>query len=167
MSFGRPPTFSDFKVSPPERGSFPLDHEGECKSVMQEYMNCIKYNRNDNGKCRHLSRAYLQGLMEQDNMDNLGFKDLDPPSSGTSNDAADRAVSQGRNAHTGSIPRYAGDTHGAEGNVPSSKAGSGSPIDERNRGEGAGSAHAKGQVSRQAGSYAGDSHGRTGGGRLV
>lgn len=112
-------------------------------------------------------RLLYRGLMEQDNMDNLGFKDLDPPSSGTSNDAADRAVSQGRNAHTGSIPRYAGDTHGAEGNVPSSKAGSGSPIDERNRGEGAGSAHAKGQVSRQAGSYAGDSHGRTGGGRLV
>ncbi|GAC74211.1 hypothetical protein PANT_10d00071 [Moesziomyces antarcticus T-34] len=31
MSFGRPPTFSDFKVSPPERGSFPLDHEGKLR----------------------------------------------------------------------------------------------------------------------------------------
>lgn len=31
MSFGRPPTFSDFKVSPPERGSFPLDHEGKFR----------------------------------------------------------------------------------------------------------------------------------------
>ncbi|SPO28675.1 related to COX19 - Cytochrome c oxidase assembly protein [Ustilago trichophora] len=172
MSFGRPPTFSDFKVSPPERGSFPLDHEGECKSVMQEYMNCIKYNKNDNGKCRHLSKAYLQcrmdkGLMEHDEMDNLGFKDVIPPSSGTTNAAADRIASQNRTAHTGSTPSYAGDTHGAEGNIASAKAGSGSPADEHNRGPGAGVGNAKGHASRQAGSYAGDSHGRSGAGRLV
>ncbi|CAK9786395.1 hypothetical protein CC85DRAFT_288924 [Cutaneotrichosporon oleaginosum] len=31
MSFGRPGALSDtFKVSPPQRGSFPLDHDGEC-----------------------------------------------------------------------------------------------------------------------------------------
>ncbi|KAJ9473928.1 Cytochrome c oxidase assembly protein COX19 [Pseudozyma hubeiensis] len=173
MSFGRPPTFSDFKVSPPERGSFPLDHEGECKTVMQEYMNCIKYNGNDNGKCRHLSRAYLQcrmdkGLMDQDNMDNLGFKDvIDPPTSGTSNAAADRRASQGRSAHSGTTPSYAGDTHGAEGHVSSSKAGSGSPADEVNRDPNAGLGNAKGFVSKQAGSYAGDSSGRGGAGRLV
>ncbi|KAF6767078.1 hypothetical protein PSEUBRA_002374 [Kalmanozyma brasiliensis GHG001] len=172
MSFGRPPTFSDFKVSPPERGSFPLDHEGECKSVMQEYMNCIKYNGNDNGKCRHLSRAYLQcrmdkGLMEQDDMGNLGFGDIEPPTTGTGNAAADRAKSQGRSAHSGGTPSYAGDTHGADGYTTSAKAGSGSPADERNRGAGAGEFNAKGAASKQAGSYAGDSSGRGGAGRLV
>lgn len=100
-------------------------------------------------------------------MDNLGFKDVTPPSSGTTNAAADRIASQGRSAHSGGTPSYAGDTHGAEGNIPSAKAGSGSPADEHNRGQGAGEANAKGHVSRQAGSYAGDSHARSGAGRLV
>ncbi|KAJ1022953.1 hypothetical protein NDA13_005002 [Ustilago tritici] len=172
MSFGRPPTFSDFKVSPPERGSFPLDHQGECKQVMQEYMNCIKYNGNDNGKCRHLSRAYLQcrmdkGLMDNDDMDNLGFKDVVEPPNTSTNAAANRAASQGRGATSGDTPSYAGDTHGGEGNLPSSKAGSGSAVDEINRGPGAGERHSRGHASKQTGSYAGDSHGRSGGGRLV
>lgn len=101
-------------------------------------------------------------------MDNLGFKDVvDPPSSGTKNAAADRLASQGRRAHSGSAPSYAGDTHGAEGNVNSAKAGSGSPADEANRGPNAGLANSRGHVSRQAGSYAGDSSGRGGAGRLV
>jgi hypothetical protein len=39
--------------------------KGECKSVMQEYMACIKAHRNDNGKCRHLSKAYLQCRMDK------------------------------------------------------------------------------------------------------
>lgn len=145
---------------------------------MQAYMNCIKYNGNDNGKCRHLSRDYLQcrmdkGLMDHDEMDNLGFKDVDSsppvqPHSGKSTNAAQhRLESQGRGAFTGSTPSYAGDTHGAEGNVNSAKAGSGSPADEKNRGYGAGEGNAKGHVSRQAGSFAGDSHGRGGAGRLV
>ena len=33
MSFGRPGNFSDsFQVSPPEKGSFPLDHDRESSS---------------------------------------------------------------------------------------------------------------------------------------
>ena len=105
--------------------------------------------------------------MDQDDMNNLGFKDVVEPPNKSSNAAANRAASQGRSAHTGSTPSYAGDTHGAEGNLPSAKAGSGSPADERNRGEGVGHGNNKGHASRQAGSYAGDSHGRSGGGRLV
>lgn len=105
--------------------------------------------------------------MEHDNMDNLGFKDVIPPSSGTSNAAADRIASQNRTAHTGDTPSYAGDTHGAEGNIASAKAGSGSPADEHNRGPGAGAGNAKDHPSRQAGTYAGDSHSRSGAGRLV
>lgn len=85
--------------------------------------------------------------MDEDNMDNLGFKDLAPSSSGTT--------------------KATGDTRGAEGIVSSAKAGVGSPTDEHNRGAGAGSAHANGQVSRQASSYAGDSQGGSSGGRLV
>lgn len=28
MSFGRPPSFTTFSANPPDRGSFPLDHDG-------------------------------------------------------------------------------------------------------------------------------------------
>ncbi|KAI3626678.1 COX19 [Malassezia furfur] len=65
MSFGRPPTFSMFQVLPPERGSFPLDHYGDCKDVMKEYLQCLKANKNDNGACRHLSKKYLQCRMDK------------------------------------------------------------------------------------------------------
>ncbi|KDN46280.1 hypothetical protein K437DRAFT_246597 [Tilletiaria anomala UBC 951] len=79
MSFGRPPGFSAFTVSPPDRGSFPLDHDGECKEAMKAYMSCMKANANHNGKCRVLSKQYLQcrmdhGLMEKDDMKNLGYQ---------------------------------------------------------------------------------------------
>jgi len=87
MSFGRPGGFGDaFKVSPPQRGSFPLDHEGECKDVMISYLRCIKLNQGNNGACRPESRAYLEcrmdkGLMQRDDMVNLGLGDV-PSASG-------------------------------------------------------------------------------------
>lgn len=74
MSFGRPPTFSNFQVLPPERGSFPLDHDGalvnltdagECTAAMREYLACLKAHQNNNGACRHLSKAYLACRMEK------------------------------------------------------------------------------------------------------
>ena len=74
MSFGRPPTFSTFQVSPPERVSFPLDHEGtllissnagDCTAPMREYLACLKVHKNNNGECRHLSKAYLQCRMDK------------------------------------------------------------------------------------------------------
>jgi hypothetical protein len=38
MSFGRPPSIGDnFKVNPPQRGSFPLDHEGMQILNIEEY----------------------------------------------------------------------------------------------------------------------------------
>ncbi|KAI9246461.1 hypothetical protein BDA99DRAFT_447309 [Phascolomyces articulosus] len=81
MSYGRPPNIEAFSGSPPLFGSFPLDHEGECKDFMKEYVKCLKQHKNNNGECRHLSRAYLQcrmdkGLMDKNDMNNLGFADL-------------------------------------------------------------------------------------------
>ncbi|GJJ76220.1 cytochrome c oxidase assembly protein subunit 19 [Entomortierella parvispora] len=80
MSFGRPPSFTTFSANPPDRGSFPLDHDGECSKFMKEYLACLKDNQNNNGKCRHLSKNYLNcrmenGLMGTDNFKNLGFHD--------------------------------------------------------------------------------------------
>ncbi|TRM66003.1 hypothetical protein BD626DRAFT_397892 [Schizophyllum amplum] len=80
MSFGRPPSVNlGFKPSPPDRGSFPLDHYGECKDTMTLYMSCLKTNQNDSSPCRHLSKNYLdcrmqKGLMEKDEWKNLGFR---------------------------------------------------------------------------------------------
>ncbi|KAF1364614.1 hypothetical protein EJ07DRAFT_97625, partial [Lizonia empirigonia] len=63
----------------PERGSFPLDHDGECKEIMLSYLRCIKSHRGTNdSECRNLSKSYLscrmdRNLMAPDSFKNLGF----------------------------------------------------------------------------------------------
>ncbi|KAF6766080.1 hypothetical protein DFP72DRAFT_797631 [Ephemerocybe angulata] len=60
MSFGRPPSINvGFQVTAPDRGSFPLDHFGECKEKMTLYMNCLKENGSTSSPCRVMSRDYL------------------------------------------------------------------------------------------------------------
>lgn len=64
---------------PPDKGSFPLDHDGECKDIQLEYMKCLKDNQHDNMSCRYLSKDYMQcrmdkGLMEKQTMEHLGFR---------------------------------------------------------------------------------------------
>lgn len=68
------------KLIPPEKGSFPLDHEGACKKYMLKYMNCLTENKDNNSACREFSRDYLacrmeNGLMAQESWEKLGFKD--------------------------------------------------------------------------------------------
>ncbi|KAF2855930.1 hypothetical protein T440DRAFT_365620, partial [Plenodomus tracheiphilus IPT5] len=54
------------KPNPPERGSFPLDHDGECKSIMLSYLRCIKSHRGTNDpECRQLSKSYLSCRMDR------------------------------------------------------------------------------------------------------
>jgi len=83
MSFGRPPSINvGFTPSPPDRGSFPLDHYGlwffvwvwlscsntrlgECKATMTMYMECLKENSNNSTPCRALSRDYLDCRMKK------------------------------------------------------------------------------------------------------
>jgi len=83
MSFGRPPSINvGFKPSAPDRGSFPLDHFGECKRKMELYMVCLKENSGISTPCRSLSRSYLEcrmnkDLMEKDDWKNLGLANLD------------------------------------------------------------------------------------------
>ncbi|ORX47015.1 hypothetical protein DM01DRAFT_1327373 [Hesseltinella vesiculosa] len=84
MGFGRPSNTESTSGSPPLLGSFPLDHEGECKEFMKTYMQCLRDNKNNNGACRELSKAYLQcrmdkGLMDKDDMSNLGYADIMKP----------------------------------------------------------------------------------------
>ncbi|ORZ31176.1 hypothetical protein BCR44DRAFT_1442911 [Catenaria anguillulae PL171] len=66
--------------APQKRGAFPLDHDGECKALVQKYLKCLKESKASNMSCRELSKAYLEcrmqrGLMAKDEMQNLGFHD--------------------------------------------------------------------------------------------
>ncbi|KAJ3718455.1 hypothetical protein C8R42DRAFT_697521 [Lentinula raphanica] len=98
MSFGRPPSInSGFKVSPPDRGSFPLDHYAECKEQMTLYMNCLKNNSSTSTACRDLSKEYLhcrmnRGLMQPEGWDSLGLANVGK-SAASSNDSRDNPVS--------------------------------------------------------------------------
>lgn len=54
------------KPTPPERGSFPLDHEAECQPIMKQYLKCLRGSRGVNSEeCRELSKNYLQCRMER------------------------------------------------------------------------------------------------------
>ena len=69
------------KLTAPDKGSFPLDHFGECTQLMTAYMECMKRNRSQSTKCRIESRDYLQcrmdhNLMADEDLKKLGFKDL-------------------------------------------------------------------------------------------
>ncbi|XP_031552344.1 cytochrome c oxidase assembly protein COX19-like [Actinia tenebrosa] len=70
-----------FNAKPPDKGSFPLDHDGECKEFMMKYMTCLKRNSGDNHKCRQDSKDYLECRMQRElmvveDLSKLGFKDL-------------------------------------------------------------------------------------------
>lgn len=78
MSFGRPGSSSILQVNPPDRGSFPLDHDGECKEMMKVYLKCLKEHGSASTPCRGVSKAYLdcrmqRGLMQRESWTNLGL----------------------------------------------------------------------------------------------
>ncbi|BGP13778.1 hypothetical protein JCM10213_006390 [Rhodosporidiobolus nylandii] len=81
MSFGRPSTTSlSLGGAPPIKGSFPLDHDGECKEYMTRYLKCMKESKQNSTECRHLSKEYLacrmdKNLMERTSWDALGFQE--------------------------------------------------------------------------------------------
>ncbi|CAK9437043.1 uncharacterized protein LODBEIA_P14990 [Lodderomyces beijingensis] len=83
MASGAPGgNFRTWTPTPPERGSFPLDHDGECKDQMLKYLKCMKFTENKNApNCRILAKSYLKcrmdnQLMEQSEWDTLGLTNL-------------------------------------------------------------------------------------------
>ncbi|KAH8693258.1 putative cytochrome c oxidase assembly protein Cox19 [Talaromyces proteolyticus] len=81
MSFGAPGGAAvNYKPTPPERGSFPLDHDGECKHLIMDYLKCLKSQRGVNDEqCRKLAKGYLgcrmdKNLMAPDEFKNLGLE---------------------------------------------------------------------------------------------
>lgn len=74
MTFGQ----KVFTPTPPDKGSFPLDHDGICKKVMVNYMKCLYKNNNDNSACREEAKEYLgcrmdNNLMSKEEWSRLGF----------------------------------------------------------------------------------------------
>lgn len=74
MTFGQ----KTFVPVPPDKGSFPLDHEGVCKKFMITYIKCLSVNDNDNSVCRKEAQQYLDcrmknNLMAKEEWRKLGF----------------------------------------------------------------------------------------------
>lgn len=74
MTFGQ----KQFIPTPPDKGSFPLDHDGLCKKVMVKYMNCLYSNNSNNSMCRDEAKDYLacrmeHNLMAKEDWTKLGF----------------------------------------------------------------------------------------------
>lgn len=74
-----------FKPTPPDKGSFPLDHEGECKVKYLQFMICLSERGHKVSECRVESKEYLQcrmekGLMAKEDLSKLGFSDLEDKS---------------------------------------------------------------------------------------
>jgi len=70
------------KGTPPDKGSFPIDHENDCQYKQKEYLRCLEGRSYDNLACRYLAKEYLQcrmdhNLMAQEPMNKLGFRDSD------------------------------------------------------------------------------------------
>ncbi|XP_029804492.1 cytochrome c oxidase assembly protein COX19 isoform X1 [Suricata suricatta] len=61
MNFGS----KSFQPRPPDKGSFPLDHFGECKSFKEKFMKCLRDNRFENALCRNESKDYLECRMQR------------------------------------------------------------------------------------------------------
>jgi hypothetical protein len=98
---------SRIKVKPPERGIFPLDHDGECKIYMQSYLNCLKTTSHDYYPCKSLSKEYLQCRMDHNLMkiEDLNTLGLGEDSSYTRMDAnAGKKEQEGFVAGTGVKP---------------------------------------------------------------
>jgi cytochrome c oxidase assembly protein subunit 19 len=77
MTFGQ----KTFTPTPPDKGSFPLDHEGQCRKEMVKYMVCLRTNKNNSSACREEAMSYLDcrmnnQLMAKEDWSKLGFGDL-------------------------------------------------------------------------------------------
>ncbi|XP_002733356.1 cytochrome c oxidase assembly protein COX19-like [Saccoglossus kowalevskii] len=78
MNFGQ----KSFTPRAPAKGSFPLDHDGECKALMTVYMQCLRRHQFENTKCRQQSKEYLEcrmdkQLMAKEPLSKLGYSDFE------------------------------------------------------------------------------------------
>jgi len=65
-------------ASPPDKGSFPLDHFQECEDLAEKYRLCLANVSGIPKKCKEEAKGYLEcrmekGLMAKHSMVELGF----------------------------------------------------------------------------------------------
>lgn len=53
------------KLVPPEKGSFPLDHDAACKPLASRFLSCLRERDRESVRCREHSKAYLACRMDQ------------------------------------------------------------------------------------------------------
>mmetsp|Transcript_7994 Transcript_7994/g.12097 ORF Transcript_7994/g.12097 Transcript_7994/m.12097 type:complete len:89 (+) Transcript_7994:65-331(+) len=76
------------RLTAPEKGSFPLDHDGDCKEKMKLYMACLARNEMVAQSCRGSLKSYLEcrmneGLMSREDFLEFGFKENEQDSNDT------------------------------------------------------------------------------------
>jgi cytochrome c oxidase assembly protein subunit 19 len=79
---------------PPTKGSFPLDHLGECKPLAELYTSCLREHDGTAAFCRAIARQYLEcrmetGLMAQEELSALGISETSDPSTDAAKAAAE------------------------------------------------------------------------------
>lgn len=80
------PSFRNFKVSPLQRGAFPLDHDGtelrnsslnfclftyrlgECREFTRAYLNFLKSHSQESTNCRLLNKEYIPPVWKTTNL---------------------------------------------------------------------------------------------------
>lgn len=70
---------------PPLWGSFPLDHEGECRQWVHRILECYRTHKGNQSVCRREVKEYLEcrmqkGLMKRESWSDLGFHGFDEAS---------------------------------------------------------------------------------------
>ncbi|WZN59074.1 cytochrome c oxidase assembly protein COX19 [Chloropicon roscoffensis] len=98
----------------PEKGVFPLDHFGECKTFAADYLACLKREKGDSLECKRLSKRYLEcrmdaNLMAREDLSKLGFRQGDSesaPGKATSKSASGEQARQ--RAKRGFVPGVRG-----------------------------------------------------------
>jgi cytochrome c oxidase assembly protein subunit 19 len=51
--------------TPPDKGSFPLDHFGECRPFQADYLACVKESGAKAANCKPIMKLYLECRMKK------------------------------------------------------------------------------------------------------
>ena len=65
-------------AKPPEKGSFPLDHGGECKPQADTFKKCMSEHGSRHAPCKSIAKLYFEccmnkNLMAQEDLSTMGF----------------------------------------------------------------------------------------------
>uniref|UniRef100_A0A914I474 Cytochrome c oxidase assembly protein COX19 n=1 Tax=Globodera rostochiensis TaxID=31243 RepID=A0A914I474_GLORO len=70
------------QLTPPLKGSFPLDYHQTCHLETLNYLRCLKEEKGHNSQCRTKASDYFRcrmdnGLMDREEWPKLGFKEFE------------------------------------------------------------------------------------------